>query len=971
MKQNNIPGYSLLMEEELIDVKGTGLYFKHVKSGARVCVIKNNDENKVFYVAFRTTPTDSTGVAHIIEHTVLCGSEKYPVKDPFIELEKGSLNTFLNAITFSDKTVYPVASCNDKDFANLCDVYMDAVFHPNIYKKQEIFKQEGWHYELESEDDEIKYNGIVYSEMKGAYSSPDDLFYRCIANKLFPDNAYGVDSGGDPAEIPDLTYDNYLQFHRTYYHPCNSYIYIYGDVDVEERLAWLDKEYLSSYEEIDIDTQVGIQKEFGGIIEAENFYSVDEPDENGKGVFYALDFFAGETDDLVKGIGFEVLDYVLCSAPGAPIKEALLEAGIGDDIISYYSGERRQPTFTIGVKNAAPGLSRKFKKVVFDTLEKCVREGLKEASLRAAINTQEFKYREADFGRLPKGLMYGITCLSTWLYDDNMPFTTLHMNEAYADVKAKIGTGWFEELISKYFLNSKHGVLFTFSPKVGMNAEADAKTKEKLAEYKKSLSSEQIRQLVEDTKALKKYQSEESTPEQLATIPLLDLSDVRKETRPFNKKKVFEDVGEVIFTEYDTNGVCYIKTYFDANGVRSEDASYIGLLSDCLTMVSTKQHGYQELNDLINIYTGGIGTDVGTYGRYNDADIKPYLSVGVKTTLPEAERAIGYLQEVITETLFDDEKRLKELLLMIRTNIESDIMYSGTSIASARAASYISESACFLEATDGIDFYRFICDITDNFDKKKATIISKLKEICSELIRKGNCRVHVTSDEEGLKACEAPLKKLLSVLPEGKSEKALKFTPERKNEAFKTPARVQYNVCTGNMFDAGFKYSGSIEVLKHMLSCGYLWNEIRVKGGAYGAGFSVGYLTGRIVISSYRDPNLTKTYDTFRNLVDYVADFQADERELNQAKVGVFGTKDAPLTPRQMGERSFSAYMQNITVEELQHNRDEIFSCTVEDIRKNAEILKAIIDQNCICTVGSAAEIDKNKSRFLNIDTLV
>ncbi len=968
----NFTGYSLLKEETLSDVKGTGLYFKHIKSGARVCVIKNNDENKVFYIAFRTPPTESTGVAHIIEHTVLCGSDKYPVKDPFIELAKGSLNTFLNAFTYPDKTCYPVASCNDKDFANLMDVYLDAVFHPNIYKKEEIFKQEGWHYELENEEDEIKYNGIVYSEMKGAYSSPDDRFDRLCTRSIFPDTEYGVDSGGDPEVIPSLTYESYLDFHRRYYHPVNSYIFIYGDVDVEERLKWLDENYLSHYEKTDIESQVKLQQPFGGIREVRDYYSIDEADETGKGVFYSMNFLAGETEDLVEGISFEVLDYVLCSAPGAPVKQALLDAGLGDDIISYYNGDTRQPSFTIGVKNAKPGQEKLFRSIVTDTLKKCVKEGLKEESLRAAINTQEFRYRESDFGRNPRGLVYGLTCLSTWLYNDDMPFTMLHMNEAYDEIKAKIGTSWFEDLIEKYFLNTKHASLFTLLPKVGMNAEAEEKTRKKLAEFKASLSKEEIKKLVEDTKALKNYQSEGSTPEELKTIPLLNLSDISKETRPYCFEEVFKDAGRVVFENYDTNGVGYIKVLFNTKGIRREDIGYVGLLSDCLSLVDTKKHSYQELNDLVNIYTGGIGTGVDVYSPFGKDDLAfPAVSVDTKTFISEADRAVGFLDEVITESRFDDEKRIKELLFMIRANIESYMQYSGTSVASTRAVSYFFKNAGYIEATDGIDFYDFICDLTDNFEKKKKEICRKLSETAEKVIKRGNCIISITCDKDSLNTFEKPLRNLLSNIPEGQSEAVLDFTPSRKNEAYKTSGQVQFNVVASNIYADGNEYTGTLELLRSMLSYGYLWNEIRVKGGAYGASFGANLLSGKLVMSSYRDPNLKKTYDNFEGIVKYLEEYDADEREMTKTKIGVFGGLDAPLTPRQLGERSFNAYMTGLNRNITQKIRDEVFACTVSDIRSAAKIVRDVIKQNYHCTLGSAAEIDKNKDIFFETKNLI
>ncbi len=969
---DNIRGYELLSSEDLSDVKGTGLYFRHKKSGARVLVVKNSDENKVFFIGFRTPPEDSTGVAHIVEHTTLCGSDKFPVKDPFIELAKGSLNTFLNAFTYPDKTVYPVASCNDKDFANLMDVYLDAVFHPNFYHDERIFRQEGWRYELFDEKEDIKLNGIVYSEMKGAYSSAEDLFYRYSQSSIFPDNQYGVDSGGDPDVIPELTYEAYLDFHKRFYHPVNSYIYLYGDIDVEERLIWLDDNYLSKYDKIELDSEVRVQKEFGGIKEVTEEYSVDRPDENGKGVFYSLNVFAGEPDDLIKGISFEVLDYVLFEAPGAPVRQALSDAGIGDDILSFYSGDIKQPSFTIGVKNAKPGQAEEFKKVVFDTLKKVVKEGVNSSSVLAAVNRQEFKYREADFGRLPKGLMYGVTCLTTWLYNDDMPLVTLHMNEAYKQIREKIGTGWFESLIEEYFLNSKHGSLLSFVPKVGLNAEKDRKVREKLAAFKQSLSHEEIQKMIRTTEELKKYQGEPSTPEQLRTIPLLSISDIRKEAKPYKYEEILKDCGRIIWSDVETNGVVYLKNMFDVRAVAKEDVGYIGLLASTLSLVDTDKHSYGDLNDEINIHTGGLGVDVGVYKRKKEKDsFFPYIYTAVKTMVSETDTAIGFVKEILLSSKFNDEKRLKELLFILRSDLESSYTENGTAVAKARVASYFSPASAFSEAVEGIDFYEFVKNLTDNFDDLKDTIIDKLQNVADTVFTRNNLTVGITCNKDDLKNCEAGIREMFKALPEKSQERSLKFTCSRKNEAFKTPGQVQYNVKAGSLEEAGEEYTGVFQVLQSMLSYGYLWNEIRVKGGAYGAGFSCNPNNGFTCFSSYRDPNLKKTYDTFESTIDYISKFEADDREMTKAILGTFGSIDAPLTPRQEGDRSIYACLRGLTIEEAQKNRDEALNCTPEAIRKTAPILKKVLDQNCFCTVGSAKEIDENNSLFMSTRTLV
>lgn len=499
MKLTDLEAYEILEQCPLRDLKSEGFILRHKKSGARVAVISNDDDNKVFYIGFRTPAEDSTGVPHIIEHTVLCGSDKYPVKDPFVELVKGSLNTFLNAITYPEKTIYPVASCNDTDFQNLMSVYMDAVFHPNIYKHQEIFKQEGWHYELESEDAPITINGVVYNEMKGAFSSADDVLQREILNSLFPDNTYSNESGGDPERIPDLTYEDYLDFHRRYYHPCNSYIYLYGNMDVAEKLRWMDEEYLSHYEEIELDSTVKAQKPFEKPVEITKKYPISSAEPEEDNTYLSYNLVVGDILDRKLYLAFDVLDYALLGAPGAPLKQALIDAGIGKDIVGGYDSSTMQPVFSIIAKNANSADKEKFLATIQDVLNRQVKDGVDKKALLAGISASEFRYREADFGQFPKGLLYGIQCLDSWLYDDMQPFMHVEALDTYCFLREQVETGYFETLIEKYLLQNPHASVVVIEPERGLNAKREETLAEKLAAYKDSLSKEEIKQLIADT----------------------------------------------------------------------------------------------------------------------------------------------------------------------------------------------------------------------------------------------------------------------------------------------------------------------------------------------------------------------------------------------------------------------------------------------------------------------------------------
>ena len=968
----SIPGYDLVKVEELKDVKGTGFLFRHKKTGARIGVVKNSDENKVFSIGFKTPPKDSTGVAHITEHTVLCGSEKFPSKDPFVELVRGSLNTFLNAMTFSDKTVYPVASCNDKDFRNLENVYLDAVFHPNLHKVDEIFKQEGWHYELENENDEIKLNGVVYSEMKGVFSNPDSVAQRSVTDVLFPDTEYGVESGGDPDVIPDLTIENYRAFHKTFYHPSNSYIWLYGDIDVEEQLTWMDREYLSTFDQITVDSSIKLQKPFGGIKKAERYYSVEEEREDGKGVFYSFNVLAGENTDLIKGLGFEVLDYCLFGAPGAPVKKALIDAGIGDEVWDYYDGGILQPYFSVDVKNAKPGLADKFYDIIKTTLEKCVAEGLNENTVNAAINSQEFKYREADFGGYPKGLMYGITALSTWLHNDDMIFDTMRMGDAYNELRKKVGTGWFEDLIREYFLNSKHGVILSVLPKVGLNREkADALSK-KLADYKASLSKEELKALVEDTAKLKKYQAEPSSEEDLKKIPLLEISDIKKEGKDFNNEKILPYLGNVVWHEYDTNGIAYIRLAFKTDSLKSDELFYATLLNDCLAVVDTDKRGYGELNDDINMYTGGIYSkmdyivDANDYKKYT-----PFLYVLGSCLYGQIDKTFELMKEIISGSKFGDTKRNREIFLESKSGMESRLLGNGTAMASLRLKAYDSEAGVFDDATGGVAYYRGLKKLADNYDKEALKTAEKIAEVAGKLFTRENLIVSIICDREGIDKCTKGIESVFDALPSRKQDKNLVLRPSVKNEGFKTPGQVQFVCRGGNYKKDGFASSGVLNVLTSMLSYGYLWNEIRVKGGAYGAWLSISQDSGFAYLGSYRDPNLRKTNEIYEKLAEYLENFEADDREMTKAVLGTFGKIDAPLTPRQAGERSFNAYISGRTYDDIMKSRKEALNCSVEDIRKTASLIRAIIAQNMICTIGSAAAVEECKDMFKTVEAIL
>ena len=662
----DLNAYEVLQTEDLSDLKSKGTLLKHKKSGARVLLMENDDENKVFTIGFRTPPSDSTGVPHIMEHSVLCGSKEFPVKDPFVELVKGSLNTFLNAMTYPDKTVYPVASCNDKDFQNLMHVYMDAVFYPNIYQHDKTFRQEGWSYKLDDPDGELTISGVVYNEMKGAFSSPEGVLDRVVLNSLFPDNAYSVESGGDPEVIPKLTYEQFLDFHRKYYHPSNSYIYLYGDMDMEEKLRWLDEKYLSDFENEPVDSEIHLQKPFTEMKEVVQEYSIASEESEEDNTYLSYNKVIGTTLDEKLYLAFEILDYALLSAPGAPLKKALLDAGVGKDISGSYDNGVYQPIFSVISKNANVEQKEEFVRVIEDTLKDIVKNGINKKALRAGINYHVFRFREADFGNYPRGLMYGLQLFDSWLYDETKPFIHMQAIPTFEFLKEQVETGYFEELIQKYLLDNTHGSIVIIKPERGRTARMDKELADKLQAYKESLSKDEIDALVKATKELEEYQEEESAPEDLAKIPVLGREDISREIAPIYNKELETSGVKLVHHKVETNGIGYTALLFDLSGIPEEKLPYISILQSVLGIINTKNYEYSELFNEINVHTGGIGTSLELYTdvtKVKEKEFRATFEIKGKALYPKMDVLFSMMREILMESDLGDEKRLKEILL--------------------------------------------------------------------------------------------------------------------------------------------------------------------------------------------------------------------------------------------------------------------------------------------------------------------
>ncbi len=960
----NYHGFTLKQEKQLEEINSKGRLFYHEKSGAKLIQLENDDDNKLFSVSFRTPPEDSTGLPHILEHSVLCGSRKFPCKEPFVELVKGSLNTFLNAMTFSDKTMYPIGSKNDKDFYNLMDVYMDAVFYPNIYKYKEIFMQEGWHYELENKEDEIIYKGVVYNEMKGAFSSPESILSRRVQSTLFPDTSYGVESGGDPDDIPKLTQRQFEKYHKKYYHPSNSYFFLYGNGNIGEQLEFINNNYLKDFDKLEIDSEISIQQPIGQLKEINFDYPISDEESDKEKAYMSLNSVIGTSKDPELYLAIEILEYLLLASPAAPLKKALIEAGIGKDVFSDVDNGILQPTFSVIVKNTDIDKQEAFKKVYFDTLNKLVKEGIDKKLIEAAINITEFQLREAEYRSYPKGLIYNIKCLDSWLYGGD-PFIHLQYESALKIVKTALTTNYFEKFIKQYLIDSKHSSLLSLKPKKGLSEEKSESLRVKLAEYKKSLDEQEIEQIINQTKELSERQNAQDPKEILETIPMLELSDINPKTERLSLE-VREEAGHKILAyPIFTNNIGYVQMIFDTTSVNQNQIQYIALLSNLLGKISTEKYTYSELAKEINIHTGDISFVMQVYGDKDDYNkYYPKLTIHAKALMDKLPKMFELIEEITDRTKLDEKKRVKEVIREVKSRIEMRLISEGHITSSRRLTSYFNDQNKYTELIAGIDYYKFLVDIEKNFDSKIDEVIGNLREVYKSIFNVNNILTSITCSEEDYNKFLQGYKKYVSSLPTEKtSNNTYHFELSNKNEGLLTQSNVQYVAKGYNFVKLGYKYSGVLQVLRSIARYDYLWNNIRVKGGAYGAmaGFE---RNGNLFFVSYRDPNLKETLKIYDEFEGYLKNFEVDSREMIKYIIGTISTVDRPLTPSMKGETAVEYYIRNISFDDRQREREQILKAKQEDIRQLGLLIGDCMKQDRHCTIGNEAKLKQNKDVF-------
>lgn len=972
MKINDvIHGFKLLRQETVDEIASEAFIFEHVKSGAKLMYLKNDDDNKVFSACFRTPPTDDTGVPHIIEHSTLCGSRKFPLKEPFVELVKGSLNTFLNAMTYPDKTMYPIASLNNKDFHNLMDVYLDAVFYPSIYKKPEILLQEGWHYEIDSPDAPLTYSGVVFNEMKGAISDPDDQLENECFSAVFPDSIYSNESGGNPEFIPDLTYEQFIEFHKKYYSPANCYLYLYGNLDIDEQLSFINDEYLQNFDRIEVDSAIGFQKPFDETVIRRCEYPVGAQDDTTAKTFLNYTAIIGDSSDIETNCAMSVICRALLQSEGAPVRQALMDAGIGMDVDASFDDSIMQPILKVTVTGSEAERLETFRAVLMDSFKEQVAKGIDKTLLEASLNYIEFKLREADFGNTPKGLVYHIVSMTTWLYDGD-PLQNLRYEAVMKKLQEAISTDYYEKILQKNVIDNQHSAFVVMSPSKTMAAERDAKIADKLAQVKAGMTDDDIKQVIETTAKLKEMQQTPDSPEALATIPLLEISDISPDSQDFHMEERELDGAKILFSNVNTNGIAYVNIFFDLKTVPQDMLQYVYFLADVIGAVDTEKHTYAEIANLEGLHTGGIDyrLNVNNNKKWEDG-FNIMFKVSGRAFIRKLPEMFDIIGEVCTSSKYTDKKRIKELLMNTLSSTQMAMMQSSIQLVMSKLGSHMTPvSAIEYECT--LPKYRFLKKMMADYDNAFDDLAEKLTDVARTLFNRQNLIIGVTLKEEEYPQFATECSRLLSLLPNEKRE-LHKYQWEFNScrEAFSSPAQIQYVAKGANLNKLGCEeVSGVFRIMDMILKYEYFWTKIRVQGGAYGALTRIA-TDGELIFASYRDPNLKTTVDVFDGTADFLANFNATEREMTKYIIGTISHVDIAATPKMKGIIAQSRWLRGITKEMWQKRRNQILNATVGDIRALAPIIDKAMKENNLCVFGNEVVINDCRDMFQKITNIM
>ena len=958
---DKMSGFKLVEKRFVKEVDAECLLFQHEQSGARLLKISNTDLNKTFCITFKTITESDAGTPHILEHSVLNGSKNFPVKSPFDILSKGSLNTFLNAMTGSDITLYPVSSMNDKDFRSLMHIYLDAVFNPLIYEDPRILEQEGWHHDLEQADSNITYKGVVYNEMKGAFSSPTRELGYLVDKQLFPDTPYRFSSGGYPAAIPTLTHEDFLNFHRKYYHPSNSYIFLYGDGDTESELAFIDEHYLSNYSPSDQIVDIPLQAPFESPRSASGVYSATEDSELEENSYLSLSFVIGLSTDQQLALGLGVLTQALFNNESAPVRLALQEAGIGKDVGAWID-DLKQNVFHVRVQNANPDDGEKFRQIVLETLEKTASQGLDKDAITGILNRKEFSLREGNTPQ--KGLNYNGKALSSWFWSDD-PFSGLEYEKPIADLKIAIDKGYLEELITTSFINNPHTLLFTLNPQPGLESENDAGVTAELMAHKESLSPDEVSQLVDHTAMLVDYQKSEDTPESLATIPLLDLEDINPEADWFIADESSVSRNPYLHFETFTNNISYIRLFFDLRVLSEEQLPYASLLATLLGSIATENYTFGELDNALDTHLGGFSTYLTRYLQdRRDDQLVPKFVLSTKAMSPDQGKIFDFSEEILRHSQLDDIERIKDVLTRHHSRLSASVKRDGLGYARTRLFSYTTKAGMFDEVTEGLDYYWFITDLVENFEARQLDLVKELKSVSELLFNKKNLIASTTCSDDAMKVFRKELKGFSKTLGKQKPEfQDWTLISEAKNEGLMAASKVQYVLQGADFTDLGYRWDGKIRVLNQIISREWLKNQVRVIGGAYG-GFARFSPTGQVYFGSYRDPNLASTLENYAGTPNFLSTLDIDQTEMTRFIIGTISGMDRPQTPSQRGNTAVARFFTQATQEQLQTERTAVLTTSVEDVKSYEKMVSSILENSPICVYGNEEKLNQNKDLF-------
>lgn len=952
-----IHGFELVQEREISEIRSRARLFRHVKTGAELLSIENNDENKCFSATFKTPPADSTGVPHILEHSVLNGSRNYPVKEPFVELLKTSLNTFLNAFTFDDFTGYPVASTNLQDFYNLIDVYLDAVFYPLI--SEYTLKQEGWHHELESIDAPLTYKGVVFNEMKAAYSNPERVLGVLTQSNLLPDTPYAHDAGGDPASIPDLTYEQFKRFHEDYYHPSNTRFFFYGDDNPEERLRKVDA-FIAGFDHRAVNADVPLQKPFDAPRKLRAGYDAGESGEDR--AFVTVNWMLSEVTDSNEMMALAILNHILVETPASPLRKILIDSGLGEDLTGGgFSAYTRQSTFSTGLKGVAVENGDAVEALVIDTLAKLAREGIDPAMIEAAVNTTEFQLRERNTGQFPRGLMMYVSITPAWIHGGD-PLGELGFESHLGAVKAAYAANprYFESLIEKYFVNNPHRLTVILEPDPNAAAEREQRELNRLQAERAHMTPKNLEEIIADGAKLKAIQEREDSPEDLAKIPTLKLKDIEREAKIIPIETLEIEGAQVLYHDLPTSDIVYLDLAFDMHTLPQDYIPYMGLFGQLLLEMGTEKEDFVALTQRIGSKTGGINTNTAVSAKYRTSESIAYQVIRGKCLPAQTADLLDILRDILLTVNLDNPERFTQIVLEEKAQIETYVGFAGQSFASRRVSAHLSEEGWIKEQTGGINYLFFLRQLAEKVENDWASVLGALRDIRQILVNRRALLVNVTVDADNWARFQPQLSAFLASLPAADVQRQTwNMQPLPDREALTAPAQVNFVAKGVNLYEAGYELDGSMTAILKKMNFDYMWNRIRVQGGAYGGAAQFNNMSGAFTFLSWRDPNLMGTLETYDNAARYLYNLEMNEDELEKTIIGAVGDVDQYLLPDAKGYTSMLRYLTGFNDALRQQYRDQLLSTRMEDFRKLGEFLQQVVKDGKVAVVTSPQTAQK------------